>query len=39
MVRITRILQDTRTTLVADAVGIVAIGAMTFGLLHLPAIF
>ena len=39
MTRIARILHASRTTLVADAVGIVAISTMTLGLLHLPALF
>ena len=39
MTRIARILHASRMTLIADALGIAAIGTMTLGLLHLPALF
>ncbi len=36
--RIADIFAESRTTLVADALGAAAIAAMTLGLLHLPAL-
>lgn len=39
MTRIARILHASRTTLIADALGIASIGMMTLGLLHVPALF
>lgn len=35
---IAEIVSGSRTTLIADALGVAAIAAMTLGLLHLPAL-
>jgi hypothetical protein len=36
--RIAQILHATRNTLVADTAGVLAIGLMTMGILHLPGL-
>jgi hypothetical protein len=38
MARIAHIILASRSTLLADAVGVAAIAAMTLGLLHLPGL-
>lgn len=38
MTHLAQILSASRSTLIADALGMAAIGAMTLGLLHLPAL-
>jgi hypothetical protein len=38
MTHLAHILSASRSTLLADALGMAAIGAMTLGLLHLPAL-
>jgi hypothetical protein len=38
MIHIAKILTAARSTLLVDALGVAAIGALTLGLLHLPAL-